>query len=70
MRTTITLDDEVLRLALDVAEPGIAVPELVRQALDTFIRVEAAKRLAALGGAAPNMLDIPRRDPADPEVAR
>ncbi len=70
MRTTITIDDEVVKTALNVAEPGIAVPELVRLALDTFIRVEAGKRLAALGGKAPAMADVPRRSTASPEATR
>lgn len=61
MRATVTIDDDVVNRARAVAAPGIAVPELVRIALETFTRVEAGKRLAALGGAAPGMLDIPRR---------
>ena len=61
MRATVTIDDDVVSRARAVAEPGIAVPELVRLALETFTRVEAGKRLAALGGMAPNMPDIERR---------
>jgi len=53
MRSTFTIDDDVVNRARAVAAPGIAVPELVRLALETFTRVEAGKRLAALGGAAP-----------------
>lgn len=34
--------------------------ELFRVALETFIRVQAAKRLAALGGTTPEIQDIPR----------
>ena len=61
MRATVTIDDDVVSRARAVAEPGIAVPELVRLALETFTRVEAGKRLAALGGMAPNMSDMERR---------
>lgn len=61
MRATVTIDDDVVNRARAVAAPGIAVPELVRLALETFTRVEAGKRLAALGGAAPGMADVPRR---------
>ena len=61
MRATVTIDVDVVSRARAVAEPGIAVPELVRLALETFTRVEAGKRLAALGGMAPNMSDIERR---------
>ena len=65
-----TVDDEVVERARAMAVPGIAVPELVRLALETFARVEAAKRLAALGGAAPDMHDIPRRGDARAEGVR
>lgn len=64
MRATVTIDDDVVNRARAVAVPGIAVPELVRLALETFIRVEAGKRLAALGGTAPGMPDVPRRGSA------
>lgn len=67
MRATVTIDDEVVERARAVAAPGIAVPELVRLALETFTRVEAGKRLAALGGTAPEMRDIPRRGSVDLE---
>lgn len=70
MRATVTIDDELLSRARAVAAPGIAVPELVRLALETFTRVEAGKRLAALGGSVPDMRDIPRRGDADAEGAR
>lgn len=67
MRATVTIDDDVVNRARAVAAPGITVPELVRLALETFARVEAGKRLAALGGLAPEMLDIPRRGGSDTE---
>ncbi|MDP9971791.1 hypothetical protein J2W39_003033 [Variovorax paradoxus] len=35
--------------------------DLFREAIKTFVRVQAAKRLAALGGRAPKMPDVPRR---------
>ena len=41
--------------------------DLFREAVKTFVRVQAAKRLAALGGATPNMADIPRRQ-AEPHL--
>jgi hypothetical protein len=63
MRTTVTLDDARFKRALEVADPGMDKSELFREAVKTFIRVQSAKRLAALGGAAPDMADIPRRDP-------
>jgi hypothetical protein len=39
--------------------------DLFREAVKTFVRVQAARRLASLGGAAPDMADIPRR-PSEP----
>ncbi len=61
MRTTVTIDDELYQEALELADPGMNKADLFREAIQTFIRVQAAKRLAALGGAAPDMEDIPRR---------
>lgn len=34
--------------------------DLFREAIKVFVRVKAAKRLAALGGWSPDMTDIPR----------
>jgi len=35
--------------------------DLIREAVKVFVRVQAGKRLAALGGQAPAMKEIPRR---------
>ncbi len=61
MRTTITVEDTLYRQALELADPDMDKAELFREAIRTFIRVQAAKRLAALGGQAPDMPDVPRR---------
>jgi hypothetical protein len=37
--------------------------DLFKEAIKTFIRVQAAKRLAALAGTMPDMTNIPRRQP-------
>lgn len=63
MRTTVTIDDALYEQALEMADPGMDKADLFREAIKTFVRVQAAKRLAALGGAAPGMQDIPRRNP-------
>lgn len=63
MRTTVTIDDDLYRRALEVADPGMDKADLFREAVAVFVRVQAAKRLAALGGAAPGMEPIPRRRP-------
>ena len=61
MRTTVTIDDNDYEAALAVAEPDMDKADLFREAIRTFIRVRAAQRLAALGAAAPDMPDVPRR---------
>lgn len=61
MRTTVTIDDELYAKALDMADPDMDRADLFREAIKTFVRVQAAKRLAALGGTAPSMPDISRR---------
>ena len=61
MRTTVTIEDALYQQALDMADPGMDKADLFREAIRTFVRVQAAKRLAALGGKAPDMADIPRR---------
>jgi Arc/MetJ family transcription regulator len=61
MRTTVTIDDELYTKAIEMADPDMDKADLFREAIKTFVRVQAAKRLAALGGTAPTMPDIPRR---------
>lgn len=61
MRTTVTIDDELYRKALEVADPDMDKADIFREAMKTFVRVQAAKRLAALGGSVPDMADVPRR---------
>lgn len=61
MRTTVTIDDALYEEALALADPTMDKADLFREAIKTFIRVQAAKRLASLGGAMPEIADIPRR---------
>ena len=61
MRTTVTIDDALYHQALEMIDPGMDKAELFRAAIQTFIRVQAAKRLAALCGKVPNMQPAPRR---------
>lgn len=61
MRTTVTLDDDLYRRALEVADPNMDKADLFREAVKVFVRIQSAKRLAALGGQAPKMQDVPRR---------
>lgn len=62
MRTTVTIDDALYERALEVADPAMDTADLFREAVKTFVRVRVAKRLAALGGDAPGMPDVPRRN--------
>lgn len=60
MRTTIALDEELVRQA----EHYTGIREkaaLVREALTRLVREEAAKRLAAMGGSDPKAKAAPRR---------
>jgi Arc/MetJ family transcription regulator len=61
MRTTVTIDDTLYERALELADPEMDKSDLFRVAMQTFVRVQAGKRLAALGGTVPDMPDIPRR---------
>ena len=64
LRTTVTIDDELYHRALEVADPGMDKANLFREAMKVCVRVQAGKRLSALGGKAPKMKSIPRRRPA------
>lgn len=49
MRTTVTLDDELIERAAELT--GLTErTALLREGLRTLVRVESARRLAALGG--------------------
>jgi hypothetical protein len=61
MRTTVTIDDALYESALGVADPEMDKADLFREAIKVFVRVQAGKRLAAIGGKAPSMKDITRR---------
>jgi Arc/MetJ family transcription regulator len=59
MRTTLALDDELIRIAQEFT--GVTEKTaLVREGLRALIERESARRLAALGGTMPNLEDIPR----------
>ena len=60
MRTTIALDDELVRKAQEYT--GVKEKTaLVREALTALVQREAARRLAAIGGSVPDFPEIPRR---------
>ena len=60
MRTTVTIDDDLLAKAAKLT--GVHEnTALLRQGLQTLIRVESARRLAALGGTDKSATSAPRR---------
>ena len=60
MRTTVTLDDDLVGIAQEFT--GIAEKTaLIREALKALIERESARRLAALGGTMPGLKNIVRR---------
>ena len=62
MRTTVTIDDELLKAALEYSDAK-EVPALIRKALEEYVHLEAGRRLARLGGTEPGLQYIPRRRP-------
>ena len=60
MRSTINLDDTLLEKARFLTGTN-ETAALVRQALETLVRVESGKRLIALGGTMPDAGAAPRR---------
>ncbi|UCC41274.1 MAG: type II toxin-antitoxin system VapB family antitoxin [Candidatus Aminicenantes bacterium] len=60
MRTTINIDDDILKKASELT--GIREKtSLVRRGLETLISLESSKRLARLGGTEKSLRPIPRR---------
>jgi Arc/MetJ family transcription regulator len=60
MRTTITIDDELLQTAQRLT--GIKErTHILHEALKALIQRESARRLAKLGGSEPDVKSIPRR---------
>jgi Arc/MetJ family transcription regulator len=60
MRTTLALDDELLKKAQ--AYTGLREKSaLIREALRALIERESARRLARLGGSEPDLMTVPRR---------
>jgi len=60
MRTTIALDDDLVRMAQEFT--GVAEKTaLVREALKALIERESARRLASMGGTMPGLKNVRRR---------
>ncbi len=63
MRTTVTLDDELLAKA-ELLCGDLERSALLKEALRALVQRESAKRLAALGGSEAALEPIPRRQSA------
>ncbi len=61
MRTTLTIDEQLYAKAVALAPPGIEKSELIRECVKAFIQRQTARRLADLGGTAPDIELVPRR---------
>ena len=68
MRTTLTINDQLFDQAVRLASPGIEKSELIRECVKAFIQQQTARRLASLGGKAPDIELAPRRR-EEPPVA-
>jgi Arc/MetJ family transcription regulator len=60
MRTTLALDDDLVRIAQEFTGVGEKTA-LIREALKALIERESARRLASLSGTMPQMKKVPRR---------
>lgn len=60
MRTTLNIDDELLRKAAELTGESEKTA-LVRRGLEALIALESARRLADLGGSERQLKAIPRR---------
>jgi Arc/MetJ family transcription regulator len=67
MRTTVALDDDLVRAAQEFTGVGEKAA-LIREALKALIERESARRLASLGGTMPGLKRIPRRRPGKTTV--
>ncbi len=62
MKIAVNIDEDLYQRALELAERGLENPsELVREAMQAYVRVRAAQQLADMGGEMPDMKGIPRR---------
>jgi Arc/MetJ family transcription regulator len=60
MRTTVTLDDQLLAQAQQLVG-GLERSALLKEALQALVQRESARRLAVLGGSQPDLAPVQRR---------
>jgi hypothetical protein len=56
----VNVDDELIRDAMQYFNPQLSPGDLINEAITTLVRLQATKKLLALGGMTPEMKDIPR----------
>ncbi|MBS9405376.1 type II toxin-antitoxin system VapB family antitoxin [Halomonas sp. TRM85114] len=63
MKIAVTIDDDLVQRVMEVANRGLETPsDLIREAMQTYVRVQAARQLADMGGEMHEKKQIPRRD--------
>ena len=61
MKITVTIEDALYEKALEFADPAMDDSDVISEAIKTFIRMKAFKRLIALEGSLPQMQEIAHR---------
>ena len=61
MKITVTIEDALYEKALEFADPAMDDSDVISEAIKTFIRMKAFKRLISLGGSLPQMQEIAHR---------
>jgi Arc/MetJ family transcription regulator len=56
----IDIDDDLIKSALEISQTTLNAQDFVHKLILAYTRTEAGRGLAALGGKAPNMKEIPR----------
>ena len=56
----VNVDDELIRDAMQYLDPQLSPNDMINEAIATLVRLQATKKLVALGGMTPEMKDIPR----------
>ena len=56
----IDIDDDLIQSALEISQTTLNAQDFVHKLILAYTRTEAGRGLAALGGKAPNMKEIPR----------
>jgi hypothetical protein len=60
----IEINDNLIITALEISQSTLSAQEFVHQVILTYIQTQAGHHLAKLGGKAPDMKDIWRRNPS------